>query len=240
MRRIYFLILLSFLTYQSNAQTDGYRDKIYLRNGSILHGKVIKYNAVDTIYFALSPTDIMRFPQSMVKKVKMSSLAGTKEEEIFTLIFPTIYVRTQFSALLGDNNNGLSAMVSGGYRFNHWFSAGIGGGISNYYTAQGHNIFPVFGEASIYFYKKNKSPYLTLRSGYGFAHANADVGQTHGKGSIFVNPVIGYRLGAGQPHMDIFCGVRFQSAQYQLSDGWSESTIDIDFRRYDLGIGLTF
>ena len=165
MKKGVLVLILGLFSFISYTQNEGYRDKIYLRNGSVLHGKVIKYDAIDTIYFALSSTDVMRFPQSMVKKVKMSSPAGSKEEEIFKLTTPAIYVRTQFSALLGDNNNGLSVMVSGGYRFYHWLSAGLGGGISNYYTAQGHNIFPVFGEANIFFYEKKQIaiPYHPLR-----------------------------------------------------------------------------
>lgn len=227
------------MTLVANAQDHSFKDKIYLNNGSVLNGKLIKYNMADTVYFAISDIEIMRFPGKMVKKVKMSS-SSASEEEFFKFRYPTWYIRTQVSMLYSKSNQGMSLTVSGGYQFNYWLTAGIGAGIDNYYTAAGQNIYPVFGEIRASLFKKNKTPYFAMRTGYGFISPDENNGQSYAKGSFLFNPVFGYRLGGGRPNIDLFAGVRFQSARYTTTDSWSSSQKDIDFRRYDIGLGMTF
>lgn len=235
----YLFILVIFLPILCIAQDGDYNDRLYLQNGSELRGKLIRYNGVDTVYFALSDTEILYFPGSMVKKIKMQG-AYDPEEEIFKYKSSIWYIRSQVSLLYSKNNQGLSLSLSGGYHFNYWFSAGAGIGIDNYYTAKGHNIFPFFGEVRASLFKKNVTPYVAFRSGYGFVKADSEIGQTSARGGIFFNPVIGYRLGTGKPYVDIFVGARFQSAGYIVADSWVTSEFNMNFKRYDLGVGINF
>lgn len=220
-------------------QSDEYKDIIYLANGSILTGKLLKYDQSDTVRFALSETEIFTTYAKNVKKVKMAK-PSFHVEEPYRFKSPTWYLRSQFSFLYSRNQGGYALSVSGGYQFNHWLALGAGSGIDNYYAAEGYNIFPAYGEVRIGFYRKNKSPYLAFRSGYGFASPDEEAGQTHAKGGWFFNPVFGIRLGAGNPYVDIYTGVRFQSAYYETNIGQARSEIDVDFRRYDIGFGITF
>ncbi|MBK8056154.1 MAG: hypothetical protein IPK35_23495 [Saprospiraceae bacterium] len=220
-------------------QSDEYKDIIYLANGSILKGKLIKYDHSDTVKFALSETEIITTYAKNVKKVKMAK-PSFHVEELYRFHSPTWYLRSQFSFLYSRNQGGYSLSVSGGYQFNHWLAAGVGSGIDNYYATQGFNMFPAYAEARIGMYKKNKTPYLGMRTGYGFVSTDEELGQTHARGGWFFNPVFGYRLGAGNPYLDIYAGVRFQSAYYESLGNQFSSEMTIDFRRYDIGFGITF
>ncbi len=221
------------------AQNQSFSDKLYLQNGSILTGKLIQYDQSDTIIFALSETEIIHFQSNVVKKVQMAG-RSTREEEHFSFKSRTWYIRSQVSFLHTKSNQGLSLSLSGGYQINYWLAAGVGAGIDNYYTTEGQNIYPVFGEIRASLFKKNKTPYLALRTGYGFVKEDESVGQSYAKGSWMINPVFGYRLGGGRSYLDIFAGARFQSVRYIFSDSWSTTERNIDFRRYDIGLGITF
>lgn len=231
------LLLISPVILKS--QDQAFNDKLYLHNGSALTGKLIQYNMADTVIFAISESQILRFPGKSVKKVKMAS-RSSQEQELFRLKTPTWYIRSQVSMLYSKANQGLSMNLSAGYQFNHWLAGGIGGGIDNYYTLEGQNIFPLFSEIRASLLKKNATPYLAMRTGYGFISRNEDNGQSYAKGSWMFNPIVGYRLGAGRPHIDIFVGARFQSARYIFTENLSITERDIDFRRYDIGFGITF
>jgi hypothetical protein len=233
MKIIFLLLLIPMMHY---AQNQSYNDQLYLHNGSVLKGKLIQFSTTDTVIFALSETEIIHFQSKIVKKVKMA----VNEVEIYKFRSQAWYVRSQISMLYSKVNSGISLNLSGGYQFNHWLAAGIGGGIDNYYTTAGHNMYPVFGEIRTSFFKKNKTPYFAVRTGYGFVSADEAQGQNYAKGSWMFNPVFGYRLGGGKPNIDLFAGVRFQSARYITTDSWSTAERDIDFRRYDFGVGLIF
>ena len=122
----------------------------------------------------------------------------------------------------------------------HWLAVGAGVGIDNYRLEQGNNLMPVFLELRTFLLRQNLSPYFSLRVGHSFAFEDKSIGQTEAKGDYFINPAIGYRLGTGFPYIDIFCGVKFQKTQYETFDSWSKSHFDITYRRYDIGLAMTF
>jgi hypothetical protein len=220
-------------------QEHHYFDRLYLKDGSRLNGKIIKYDGVNSVVFVLAGGDTIQFDQKMIKKISMYT-SSFHEEEPFHLKSPNYYIRAQLSLLFSKENKGASLSISSGAQINHWYSAGLGVGIDNYYLNEGFDIIPVFGEMKFSLFKKNTSPYIGLRSGYGFKSADESVGQTAAKGGWFFNPVFGYRLGASKPFIDLFAGAKFQSLTYSVIESSSSSEFDIKFRRYDFGIGITF
>ncbi|MBC7885688.1 MAG: hypothetical protein H7X99_09450 [Saprospiraceae bacterium] len=231
--------LILFNTIQLFCQTtEKYVDKIYLKNGSVLQGKVLYYNPLDSVIFTMEGGEPVTFPSNMVKKIKMSTAGGS--DQLYSFRENTLYTRSQISILYQKDNNGISLSQSVGYQYKYWLALGAGIGIDNYVTDQGNNLFPVFMEVRSYLQKQNISPYLAFRTGYSFAFADEESGQTQVKGSYFINPVIGYKLSAGRPYLDVFFGAKFQQASYLSSDSWGKSSTEIHYRRYDMGIALTF
>jgi len=213
-------------------------DKIYLKNGSIIAGKLIQYHPEDSVVFKIQDGNTMTFSSKLVKKVKMYS--ETEIRNTYSFRQNTFYTRSQLSILYKKDNSGVSFSQSAGYQFKHWLAVGAGIGVDNYRLEQGNNLMPVFIELRTFLLQQNLSPYFSLRAGYSFAFEDKSIGQTEATGNYFINPAIGYRLGAGFPYVDIFCGAKFQKTQYQTVDSWSKSLFDIIYRRYDIGIALTF
>ncbi|MFZ1751942.1 MAG: hypothetical protein WAU01_17235, partial [Saprospiraceae bacterium] len=185
----------------------------------------------------ISGSQPILFDYESVKKIKMGL---DKEVSVYNFKENGWYFRSQFSVLYQKEIGGVSLSQSVGYHYKHWLTAGVGIGLDNYYTEPGNNIYPLFVEIRSYLQKKNVSPYLALRSGYSMIKPDPEFGQTDAKGDIFFNPVFGYRLGAGRPFIDLFVGMKFQSAEYHTRSSQSQSITNIDFRRYDFGIGMTF
>lgn len=229
--------LLLFLYLWTSAQTTA-TDKIYLKNGSFLVGKIVEYNPQDSLVFQIQNGNTMTFPSKLVKKVKMYS--ETEVRNMYSFRENTFYTRSQLSVLYKKDNSGISFSQSAGYQFRHWLAVGAGIGIDNYRWEQGNNLMPVFLELRTYLLKQNLSPYFSLRVGHSFAFEDKSIGQTEAKGDFFINPAIGYRLGTGFPYIDIFCGAKFQKTQYETLDSWSKSHFDITYRRYDIGLAMTF
>ncbi len=232
-------VILGFSFYGIAQDASEYNDKIYLKNGSILQGKLLAYSVKDSVTFTLNGSQPITFPVSLIKKIKMGD--GNKNT-VATYQFRenACYARTQISSLYRKDNSGLSVSQAFGYQYRSWLAIGAGIGIDNYYKEEGNDLMPVFIEMRSYLLKQNASPYVALRYGYSFAFADEEIGQVEAKGDYFWNPVIGYRLGSGRPYFDIFCGAKFQHASYKSRDGWSEFTYELNYRRYDFGLALTF
>jgi len=229
--------LILYFTYIAKTQVPS-NNKIYLKNGSVLVGKIIEYQPKDSVVFQIQDGKTMTFPANLVKKVKMYS--ESEVAKMYSFRQNTFYTRSQLSVLYKKDNSGISFSQSVGYQFRHWLAVGAGVGIDNYRLEQGNNLMPVFIELRTFLLKQNLSPYFSLRVGHSFAFEDKSIGQTEAKGDYFINPTIGYRLGTGFPYIDIFCGVKFQKTQYETLDSWSKSHFDITYRRYDIGLAMTF
>lgn len=232
------ILLLGLAHFLKAQEPKTYNDRIFLNNGSVLSCKIISYNPIDSIIFEFTSGQKMTYPSSFIKKIKMED--GFKHEKLYSFKENKWYTRSQFSVLYSKDQKGISISQSVGYQYRHWLGVGLGMGLDNYKVEKGNNLMPVFAEIRSYFIKENTSPYLAVRYGYGFAFEQTNLGQINATGSCFFNPVIGYRLGAGIPYFDLFCGIKFQEARYQTRDNWSKATFDISYRRYDLGLALTF
>ncbi len=240
--RIYSLILLIFIFFRSitfGQETTENKDKIYLKNGSRLTGKVIEYSIKDSITFQLDGGQPITFPVALIKKIEMGT-GKTKSYTAYNFKENVFYARTQISSLYRKDKSGLSVNQVFGYQYRSWLGVGAGIGIDNYYKEEGNDLMPVFLELRSYLLKQNTSPYVAIRYGYAFAFADEEIGQVEAKGDYFWNPVIGYRLGSGRPFIDVFCGAKFQNASYKSRDGWGELNYDLIYRRYDFGLALTF
>ena len=65
-------MFIFYFTFIANTQVPS-NDKIYLKNGSVLVGKIIEYQPKDSVVFQIQDGKTMTFPANLVKKVKMYS-----------------------------------------------------------------------------------------------------------------------------------------------------------------------
>ncbi|MBK7634075.1 MAG: hypothetical protein IPJ13_07065 [Saprospiraceae bacterium] len=161
-------------------------------------------------------------------------------EELYRFHSPTWYLRSQFSILYSRNQGGYSLSVSGGYQFNHWLAVGVGSGIDNYYATQGFNMFPAYAEARIGMYKKIKPLILEFVQDMVLSLPMRNwVRHMHVVGGFSILFLV---IALAQViHIWTFMPVSgFQSAYYESLGNQSRSEMTIDFRRYDIGFGITF
>jgi len=210
---------------------------VVLKSGTKLVGDLISYDPNTEVVISIIGNEIA-IPSSRVKKIVMP--ASSKQVNINRIKTKKIYHRTNVGILSNANGNGISLNYSALYQHSRWIGIGLGTGIDNYYFQPGRNVYPIFTEIKSFLVDGNSSPYVSLKSGYGFINTNSDENQINTKGGMFINPNFGYRIGSSGVFMDIYIGLRFQNATYDINDGWSVRHQDIRWNRVETGIGISF
>lgn len=235
MRNIFLfsIILIVGLTTHINGQQ--FNDVLKLKNGHVISGRVEQYS-LDSITLMTENGVKITLPTNEIKKFQV----GGEKVSIYNFRTRKPYINTQVSMLYSQNNKGVSASLSAGYSFNEWVNFGLGSGLDNYYTKSGFDMIPVFGEWTAYLSKTNVAPYIRCRAGYNFSIEKESSGYLNPTNNPFINPTFGLRLGAGKPFVHFFVGAKFQ--KFRVNTIGTEVTDDfrITFRRYDMGIGITF
>lgn len=237
-----FLSILSFVLFFSlgaYAQNDSSENeiKVYLKNGSVLKGELVDYNPNENLVFILNGHEITLAAKE-VKKIVMT--ASSSRKNISKIKEGKLYHRTNIGLLSNANGNGISLNYSALYLHKHWFGLGIGTGIDNYYFREGRNVYPVFLEFRSYLVDANSSPYVSLKSGYGIIFADEDLSQVNARGGFILNPTFGYRIGSQGLMTDIYLGLRFQRANYDIDTGWETRQQEIQWNRVEMGAAISF
>lgn len=209
MKRIYFLVsMLCAFTFTIKAQQN-LEDVVYLKNGSIIHGIIveqipnqsIKIQSRDGNIFVYKIAEIEKMTKEISQKTTIANytLQSQSSNNISApqpQLFPDLpngYVGTiELGYALASNYGSteyLKLNYINGYRFNPYFSAGIGTGI-RFYTGGGSAFaIPVFADFRANALKalnSQFSPYVAFGIGY-------TIDLTYGGqlGGLYVNPSFG-------------------------------------------------
>lgn len=245
-----FAIISFLLLYaaQIKAQQNEYSDKVYLKNGSILTGKIIYYQPNDTLQVQMNSGLIGRYSPEQVKKVVMHEVAETKSvraEKPYNFKERGLYDALSFDINLGRSSRthlGVGFQNVIGYQFNRLAGSGIGIGYDSYYIARGEsNVVSVFGEYRGYLSRRNTSEYWTFAAGYGQPTQTKNDIYTNLKGSFMVQPTVGFRFGASKRY-NFFTdlGFRLQQIRFENNNTWSENHYTVTYRRWILRGGILF
>ncbi len=243
--------IISFLFLSAThlkAQQNEFSDKVYLKNGSRITGKIIFYQPNDTVQMQIASGQIVRFAPQQVQKIKMAELAESKTNRV---IKPYNFEeRGMYDALSFDVNFGRSARAHlgvgfqnvVGYQFNRLVGTGLGIGYDSYYLGNGESdVVSVFGEYRGYLGKRNTAEYWTFAAGYGHPLGIKNDNLTNLKGSFMMQPTIGYRFGASHRYnffMDL--GFRLQQVRYESNNTWANNHYTVTYRRWILRGGILF
>ena len=245
------LIVFTFLFLSAahlKAQQNDFSDKVYLKNGSRIVGKIIYYQPDDTVQVQVTSGQIMRFAPQQVQKIRMTESADSKTSR--TVKPYNFKERGMYDALSFDVNFGRSTQSHigvgfqnvVGYQFNRLVGSGLGVGYDSYYLKNGQSdVVSVFGEYRGYLGKRNTSEYWTLAAGYGHPLGIKNDNLTNLKGSFMLQPTIGYRFGASHRYnffLDL--GFRLQQVRYESNNTWSENHYTVTYRRWILRGGILF
>jgi hypothetical protein len=244
---------------------NGDLDEVYLKNGSILKGEILKYNQGENLTLKIGDEQIIVIQEANIKEIIQGEVDIREEGEETTINFPEIepiekvpfeykmegwYNTTYISFYAGndgntDDGNGNFKLGSGlhnvvGKQLNQFVGLGLGLGLDNY-SRRGETIVPLFAELRGYPITGAKQLYYSFSLGYGFAFKRESFGIVDANGGYMIQPAVGLRLGTPDgTNVNIDLGYRIQKAFFreQLVNGDVDER-NIIFNRLALRVGLT-
>lgn len=220
-----FTILFSLFTVTVFAQ-ENLHTTIYLKNGSIVRGKIIKNLQDSIIKFKTGDDNLWVFEYSEIKKFEETTIDKkilyNKKGYIFT-IENSMSVDVYKGNTEPEKATGI--FIGSGFKYSNRFYTGIVAGVEKW----GTTTLPLLIEQHISIYKRNASPFLYIRGGYSFAfEKNNDktrFSEDKWYGGFTYGVGIGVKIHAGKSFGMYFClGYRQQRLLHKYNS-------DIYYRR---------
>jgi hypothetical protein len=206
-------VILLFISLVAMGQESA-EDVLYLKNGSIIRGKIIEKTEDQSVRIELPDRNIISFrSDEILKTTKEKPLGRT-----FSSLHLTLGLDPGFEGYF-EYGNGFNVLGGGfdyyranlilGGRINKYFYLGIGTGIRNYFLAA-ESIVPAFADLRLNFTGRTISPYIAIDLGYSFNPTKKfdPIG-------LFINPQFGLSLQfTDQNAVIIGFGIEFQRIGY--------------------------
>lgn len=240
--KILVLPILLLIVYGAKAQqVKTFKDKIILKQGSIIVGSITDYNPEESITVELESGNVITLPADRIKRVVMhKGKANNIISSSVPLLNERIYHDLQFSFLTNVDGTGYSLGYSALYQKNRIIAFGAGIGVDNYYGAIGREIVPVYANARFNLMNGSNAPFVGLKMGYGFAFERERQNITEAEGGLMTNPYFGIRIGSRGLIWNLFTGLKFQNANYLIQNSWETRREDILHRRLEIGTSVMF
>jgi len=158
MKKIYPLIVLYTLFITVNIYAQSKEDVVYLKDGSILKGKVIENVVNKKTTIEIVGHNIIVIPDSSIKLILMDQKIPAKESENKA---SPVEMAANVSFYGGSDNSGGFTFITS-YRFP--FRLAVGGGIGIEWF--NHQQIPFIADVKYYFLKGSWSPYVYAQGGY--------------------------------------------------------------------------
>ena len=222
-------------------------DVIYLKNGVVIHGQIIRSLLTGQVIFKKRDNNIMVFEPIQFDSIRKTGKVAKK-------IHPGYFNLTEAGILTGNSANSNKSPFSliniSGWQFKNHFSAGVGAGIE----FLKETYLPVVADFRYSLNRQGTNPFFGIQGGYSFAldkpngiYSNLPIPTSPGfnsgsnlemdaKGGLLLNPCFGICTPLGNNMALTFsAGYRMMRNRYSRSDGYK---IDIDYNRLSLKIGL--
>ena len=253
-KKICFIFSLISITLAVSGQTR--KGKIYLKNGSIIKGKITESESSDTLRVK-SAGNLWVFPANEIEKTGYPAKRSKGKESEGVSGFLN---HTQLGVQPGNNQNSENAPFffhsELNYRYSNKILFGIGSGVEFFKDTH----LPVFGNIEYRFRNAWFTPYLFCKAGYTFPLENTQPAYYNivpyysmssawpaplyngsnlkAKGGVLLNPGFGivnmfsYNFG-----MSFSVGYRFTRLHYK---GENNYRLDIDYNRLSVMLGIIF
>lgn len=230
-----------------SAQTDNCHDNVYLKDGSLLKGKITAYDQAGELVMTTWSGIEMHIPTSGVRKIMQRCKDDPRRMRLsaspYSFSEKGWYHATRGTVLTGASVTGFSLQHSSGLMLNRLIGLGVGTGIEQFNTAYNSPAsYPVFAELRGYLLKKNVTPFYAAGAGYSWMpRENRDIldgNNSLWKGGYLFQAQIGYRIGN---YFTVHGGIRVQRMTEQWISSWQSSFYGTNTylnKRFELGIGL--
>ena len=249
MKKYIFLVALMTVGAVLSAQSDDCRDYVFLKDGSLLKGKITSYDFATELVMTTWSGLEMRIPVSGVSKIKQRCKDDPRRMRLSSAPYSFRekgwYHATRGTLLAGSSASGISLQHSSGVMISRLFGLGVGTGIEQFNTGYySPPNYPVYAEIRGYLLQRNVTPFYTLGAGYSFMPRQRndvqifDGNNSMWKGGYMLQGQIGYRIGN---HFTVHGGVRLQRMTEEWTSSWLSSFYGTNTylnKRFELGIGL--
>ncbi|MCH2046021.1 MAG: hypothetical protein MK212_18040 [Saprospiraceae bacterium] len=254
-KKIICSVLLLGLAFNSFGQQGTENDIIYLKNGSILCGKVLEYKADGNIKVEVAEGSIFEHPASDVVKIKKQSKHSIKLKKHLRQDKPLLVPENKkmYNIFMGkltvgantfnNTTGGGGLYYAAGYRFNHFVSLGLGIGFER---NDAFNFMPVFIDFRGYLMKTSTSMYYSLGAGYNVALPTGSWRLNNiekQSGGLYLHPAIGVRFKSRErTHFMMDLGYTIQSNHIKVTDWWLGDPVEQTYFMFrpTFRIGLMF
>lgn len=251
--RILILTLFVSLSLTLFAQP-GKHDVVYLKNGSIVKGKILVFDPVHSVKLKTKDNNIWVFEMSQVDSIARPVKTGTS-------IRTGYYNLTEMGILAGNSNNSEKApftlMNVNNWQFANGLAAGIGVGVHFFHETY----LPVVADVRYFLRKQGTLPFVSLQTGYSIP-VGGEYTQTYyyasdvmtkpaiwpgptpteqdvsARGGFLVNPSVGFQTQINENLALTFsAGYAYLRHRYGKEESYK---MDVDYNRLSLKIGLQF
>ncbi|MDO1445602.1 hypothetical protein Q0590_05045 [Rhodocytophaga aerolata] len=240
------MVFILLLTVSSASAQRNLEDVLYLKNGSMLRGKITELSA-DTISIEIVGGSVFVFPSSEAKGISREKKLVRYKESGYMFVLETglLAGKRPGNSLTRANEsiNSFTLQCINGHEFRPELALGIGTGIDSY---QNFTILPVYLRLSGSFPKVSQkfSPMYIVDGGYGFYSRLFNGNNiTNGNGGLMLNPAAGVRIRLSNSSSFILnAGYRFQKGSTANFFGTPGDGIreKITFNRVSIRAGFMF
>lgn len=234
-------------------------DEVHLKDGSVIRGEITDLARGEFVEIVTDGRKL-RFEDKDIRRI--ISGVRTKQErrtatvkEVKPKIDPAklrttgVYNVTYLSFSYGQNLEEDFSIGAGvhsvtGKQFSNVFGLGVGVGIDNYRPARGETVYPLYLDYRLYPSKKDRSYYLNMSAGYGFAFTSKNRGIKEAQGGPYLGPSVGYRSASQEGiSLNMELGYKYQTARFVEESQRTMNDIQIRdniYNRIVFRLGLMF
>lgn len=244
LKRIIFILLFTAITITVFSQNRE-RKEVVLNDGTVIKGTIVA-DSSDFLKVKIKRPQVITlsnaqvYPAGRVRRINYNP--GEKGG---------YSIRLSASLLAGRDESGNrgspSIHLSNSYQLKSGLAAGFGTGIEQLDVV----VMPVFGELRYQPFKTRLTPFLWLKSGYGFPLSNRGGGAyyyygdyTESKGGMMFNAGTGVALYTWNRNaVNIGIGYRFQKLRFEQKNRWNQeihNELVTSFERIEVQFGFIF
>lgn len=235
------------------------QDVLYLKDGSIIRGRLISYEATGKVRVEIIGKNVLVFDAEDVARRTFEARPKEKRNRMERLPvnykYRGYYNLTQLGMLLHNPNNwrytqqespqSFNLQMVNGYRFNRFVQTGLGLGLS--FFQRGYTM-PIFAELRGDILKSEITPHYYFSGGYSIPLYNGDDLYSEDAnpeivGGLLADVGVGIKVNTpGQVSWVLTAGYRIQQSEHRYIDPWSLARVVESYthRRLSVQLGMMF
>jgi hypothetical protein len=210
----------------------------------VIEGTIVKYDINKEIIIKTEAGSTIYVPKNRIAAVYENGLPLFSETDLAPqgIKEGKVYYIWEGNLLPNQDLTGIGTGVSAVYQWKYWAGAGLGIGYNNYNGDKMRSILPVYVHLRSYLKQQRSSPFLDLKTGYGFRLGKEEGGIIDINGGGLIQGLAGIRFGSGGMATTVGIGMQMQNAYFQYLGGWNP-TLTTEVRQYNrlvIQLGFVF